>query len=249
MGAMAVDADNDGDLDLFMSHLANETNTYYRNDGGVFEDATAQSGLGPPSWAYTGFGLGFADFDHDGYQDVFIANGRVTRSPSAAVEADPYAEANLLFRGLVDGRRAQVASYAHGGRSLVKSSRGAAFGDLDNDGDIDIVVVNLGSSAHVFRNQAGNLGTWVMFRMLNREGVDAIGATIKAVAAGRAQWRTVQPAYSYCASNDPRVHFGLGSAKAVEEVMVHWPRGDVELFGPFEPGRLFELREGQGRRP
>ena len=249
MGVMAVDVENDGDLDLFLTHLHNESNTLYRKDGSFFEDVTVRLGLATPSLPFTGFGLGFADFDHDGLLDVFIANGRVERYERAYDSADRYAEPNQLFRGNEDGRFTETASYLKNTESPMGNSRGAAFGDLDNDGDIDVVVVNIGGPAIVLRNCAGSRGAWVMFRILNKQGGNAIGANVGVTAGGRQQWRSVQTAYSYCASNDPRVHFGLGSATTVEEVLVRWPGENTERFGPFAVGELHELAEGHGHRP
>jgi hypothetical protein len=249
MGVMAVDVENDGDADLFIAHFQNESNTFYRNQGGTFDDVSALSGLGAPSQPFTGFGLGFADFDHDGYLDVFIANGRVTRQEMVYDPSDPYAEPNLLFRGGPDGRFSEVVPNAGTTGPLIKNSRGAAFGDIDNDGDIDIVVVNLGGGADVLRNVVGARGKWVMFRVMNSNGSDAIGASVRITTGGREQWRTVQTAYSYCASNDPRVHFGLGDAKMIDEVLVRWPVGRTEKFGPFLAGKHYVLTQGQGRQP
>lgn len=248
MGVMAIDVENDGDLDIFLSHLHTESNTFYRNDDGLFNDVTARLGLALPSLPYTGFGLGFADFDHDGHLEVLIVNGRVNKRPSAFGSDDPYVEPNILFRGGSGGRF--VANIPNAGliKPLIKNSRGAAFGDIDNDGDIDVVIANLGGPAHILRNVIGaQSGGWVMFRVLNRKGVDAIGASVRVTSAGRQQWRSVQTVYSYCASNDPRVHFGLGDETTIDKVLVRWPLGREEEFGPFQAGRHYDLKEGQGR--
>ncbi len=247
MGVMAADVDNDGDLDLFMSHLREESNTLYLNDKGLFDDATAMMGLGAPSMPYTGFGLGFADFNHDGDLDLFIANGRVRLAEPAYRQDRPYAEPNQLFRGLGHGHFAEVLPRGGTSRPLVEASRGAGFGDLDNDGDIDIVIVNRGAEAHLLRNLVGSEGNWVMFRVLNRHGGDALGAAVRIRVANSVQWRHVQVAYSYCSSNDARVHFGLGRYGNVEEVLVRWPGDRKEQFGPFSAGQVYELREGRGR--
>lgn len=247
MGVMAIDFENDGDLDLFMSHFRNESNTFYVNDGDLFDDVTARVGLAAPSLPFTGFGLGFADFDHDGVLDLFVANGRVDRQDRALDPHKPYAEPNLLFKGGTEGRFTEEMPRGGTARLLNESSRGAAFGDLDNDGDIDIVVVNLGGPAHILRNIVGSRGEWVMFRVVNRRGSDAIGARVRIDAGGNTQWRSVQPAYSYCASNDPRVHFGLGRSRTIDQAIVRWPGGRQESFGPFTAGQVYELREGTRR--
>jgi hypothetical protein len=240
MGVAAVDVENDGDLDLFVTHLRDETNTLYVNQGGWFDDATAQAGLAAPSIGSTGFGLGFADFDHDGELDLYVANGRVSRA-LAPLADDPYAEPDQLFRGLGGGRFAEVAG-AGLAASLVDAGRAAALADYDGDGDVDVLVVNNGGRARLLRNRAAR-GRWVMFRVTDRHGHVAAGALVGVRVADRWQWRVVQRAASYLASHDPRVHFGLGAAERVDEAGVVWPWGRRESFGGFAAGAVHELRE------
>ncbi len=249
MGVAAGDVDGDGALDLFMTHLRGETNTLYVNRDGFFEDVSATAGVAAAGVAYTGFGTALADFDHDGELDVYVANGRVGQTLAPLVEDDPFAEPNQLFRGLGSGRFDEVMPRGGTASELVGNSRAAAFGDYDNDGDIDVAVVENGGRARLLRNLAGERGRWVTFRVVGVDGGDALGARVGARAGGRTRWRTVTSAYSYCASNDPRAHFGLGEAAVVEEVRVLWPGGGTESFGPFETGKLHELRRGSGRRP
>jgi hypothetical protein len=247
MGVASVDIDNDGDLDLFMTHLHNETNTLYLNHGGFFEDVTALTGLSSTSVAYTGFGMGFADFDHDGELDLYIANGKVGLPGPTRDEEDPYGEPNQLFEGRGGLRFDQVVPTGGTEESLIGTSRAAAFGDVDNDGDIDIVVVESGGSVRLLRNVRGSDGAWIMFRVLDRRGLDALGAVVSIETGGRRQFRLVQTAYSYCASNDPRVHFGLGGFEYVQDVRVRWPTGREEVFGALPARRVYELREGTGK--
>ena len=247
MGVAAVDIENDGDLDLFVSHLGRETNTLYLNHNADFDDVTAIRGLASPSVGLTGFGLGFADFDHDGHLDLYVVNGRVERANPQHDPLDPYAEPNQLYRGKQGGYF--VESRGRGGTSqpLLGNSRGAAFGDLDNDGDIDIVVANRDGTPFVLRNQVGSRGNWIQFAVLDRRGVFDIGARVNIVAGELAQWRTVQPGYSYCSSNDPRIHFGLAATTRVDQAVVHWSSGEQESWGPLAAGKLYELRQGKGR--
>ncbi len=270
MGVAGIDIDNDGDLDLFMSHLREETNTFYLNTNGVFEDTTVTMGLAASSLIYTGFGLGFADFNHDGMLDLYIANGRVLLHYPRLNPDDPYAQPNQLMRGQADGRFEEVMPQGGTEKLLVHSSRAAALGDLDNDGDIDIVVANKDVAPYVLRNVVGSRpapiprgrttpsgtaplaglvrGNWVMFRLLNRHGSDALGAMVQIDAGGVSRWRTVQPHYGYCSSSDPRVHCGLGETDTVDSVLVRWrPGGKEETFGPFPAGKLHLLRKGHGK--
>ena len=159
----------------------------------------------------------------------------------------PYGEPNQLFAGRGDLKFDEVAPPGGTSEPLIGSSRAAVFGDLDNDGDIDIVVVESGGPVRLLRNVRGSDGTWIMFRVRNERGIDAVGAVISIETQGRRQFRLVQTAYSYCASNDPRVHFGLGDADRVEDVRVRWPGGREEAFGALAARRRYELRQGTGR--
>jgi hypothetical protein len=206
-------------------------------------------GLEGASTAFTGFGLGFADFDHDGHLDLYVANGRVTLLLPRYSEVDPFAEPNQLFRGSSTMRFEEVKPRGGTSQLLLDTSRAAAFGDLDNDGDIDIVVVNKDSRPYLLRNVAGARGNWVMFRVRDRWGHEAAGASVAVDAGGRRQWHLVQRAYSFCASNDPRTHVGLGANTRIDDVQVRWPDGSTESFGPLAVGTVHELREGAGRRP
>jgi enediyne biosynthesis protein E4 len=243
MGVIAFDLENDADLDLFVTHLRDEANIVFQNDHGLFEDITAKTGLGPPSYPYTGFGTAAADFNNDGELDIYVVNGRVSKVLKALAE-DPFAEPNLLFRGLGNGRFEQYSLKDGTSEPLIENSRAAAFGDYDNDGDVDIVIVNNGGRVRLLQNRVGAKGHWIMFRVVNRYGWDAVGAKLCITAAGVKQWHQVQTAYSYLASNDPRVHFGLGHADAVDDVTVIWPSGEKESFGRFQAGKVHILREG-----
>lgn len=245
MGVIAFDLENDEDLDFFITHLREETNIVFRNDHGLFEDITSKTGLGPPSLPYTGFGTAAVDFDHDGELDIYVVNGRVSKVMKALAK-DPFAEPNQLFRGLGNGRFAEYSLRDGTSEALIENSRAAAFGDYDNDGDMDIVVVNNGGPVRLLQNRATKKGRWIMFRVMNRHGWDAVGAKVCITSAHGKQWRQVQTAYSYLASNDPRVHFGLADTDAVSEVTVIWPDGQKESFGRFQAGAVYLLQEGAG---
>ncbi len=244
MGVAAVDVDNDGDLDLFMTHLREQSNTFYLNQGGLFEDTTPLTGLSGPSVPFTGFGMGFADFDNDGQLDLYVANGRVGYYDPVWSATDVYGEPNQLFRGLGRGRFEEVTPRGGTSTQRIATSRAAAFGDYDNDGGVDVVVVNSAGKARLLRNVAASRGHWIAFRVLNERGGDAMGASVRIETDGRVQWRHVHRAYSYCASNDTRVHFGLAQSTAVDEVTVRWPSGQSESFGTMPAGQIHELRKG-----
>ena len=247
MGVVAVDLYQRGWLDLFVTHLVNEGNRLFVNTNGYFNDVVMPKGPGAGSLPFTGFGVAFADFDNDGQLDLYVANGRVRLGQSALDPHDPYAEPNTLLRGLGGGDFAAVAPAGGTAKALLATSRGLAVGDLDNDGAIDVVVINRDGPVHVLRNLAGQQGHWIMFKARNRQGSDALGAQLRLDAAGKAYWRHVGPNEGYSSSNDPRVHFGLGSVGQADKVTVQWPRGRAEAFGPFLAGKIYELREGQGQ--
>jgi hypothetical protein len=244
MGVHAADADGDGDWDLFMTHIHNETNTYYRNQGGVFSDRTAIAGLSRGSRGMTGWGIGFHDFDQDGELDVFIGNGRVELHHPLPAGDDPYVEVNQLFRGAA-GSFVEIAEALPD--VALGSTRAVAFGDWDGDGDMDIAYLDRGRGLHLLRNVAPKRGGWIGLRPQSAPGVDALGAEVRVLAGGRTFLRQCQGAYSYCSASQAAVVVGLGSARGVEEVMVRWPGGSEEAFGALEVGRYHTLERGQGR--
>ncbi|MBI1356973.1 MAG: hypothetical protein GC160_21745 [Acidobacteria bacterium] len=249
MGVTAGDYDGDGDLDLFVTHIRGESSTLYRNDGsGAFEDVTAASGLAAASLAATGFGVLWFDFDNDGDLDLFAVNGHVTRPDAASREPFPYGQPNQLFRN--DGAAGFTDVSAQAGPALRRAgvSRGAAFGDLDNDGDIDVVVNDADGPAQLLLNQAAPAARGLVVRLLTRQGRDAYGAraTLRRAAAPPLL-RTVGADGSYLSSGDPRPHFGLGPSEpdASVSLEVLWPDGARERFPLTESDRLLTLRQGQ----
>jgi hypothetical protein len=251
MGVDARDIDDDGDADLLVVNLSNESDSLFRNEGEFFTDITAVAGLGTASRPFTRFGLGLVDFDNDGLLDVYQAAGRVARQ-SPRYADDPYAEPNLLLTGTRRAGREfrfeQVEPRSGAAQLIAAASRAAVFGDIDNDGGIDILVVNRDGPVHLLRNIAGERNHWVSFRVLDERGADALGARVALRLDDRRVTREVRSAYSYCAANDPRVHFGLGDATGVREVFVEWPDGQRELFGDFNGDRIVTLKRGAGNR-
>ena len=242
MGIAVGDLENDGDADLFVTHLRGETNTLYLNDGGVFEDVTATTGLAAPSVPLTGFGTGFVDFDNDGLLDVYVGNGRVGKGLPAAT---PFAEPNQVFRGVGGTRFEPVSPPGGTAGDLIDTTRAVAFADYDGDGDLDAVVVNNGEPARLLRNRVGAGQNWISFEILDRDGVEALGARVAVGGAGGTQWRTVNRAGSYLASSSGRVHFGLGDATEAAQVTVYWPGGGETDYGPLAGRKAWTLRRGE----
>ncbi|MCA9197175.1 MAG: CRTAC1 family protein [Planctomycetales bacterium] len=241
MGVAPVDLDHDGDCDLFMTHLMDESNTLYMNQNGVFDDASAASGLAAPSLQFTGFGMGFHDFNHDGRLDLFVANGRVTHALNPLSDDDTFAEPNQLFSSQADGTFQEVMPRGGLGHELIETSRAAAFADYDLDGDVDIMVVNSGGTVRLLRNDAGAQGDWIRFRILNASGHDAVGARVCLTTNKRTCFRIVQRAYSYLASNEPEVDFGLEQGETVTDVTVIWPNLTEQSFGSKTTGQRHRL--------
>ena len=248
MGVDAGDYDGDGRLDLVVTNFAQDYTTVYHNlGGGVFADRSFESGVAAAYGPSLGWGVGFVDIDNDGLLDLFVSNGHVYPD-IAQTGTSTYHQRNLLFQNRGKGRFGRVAPRAGGGLALVRSSRGAAFGDYDNDGDIDILVSNIDDRPTLLRNDTSG-GGWVTMRLVgvtsNRDG---IGAKVTVVAGGRRQMAEVRAGGSYVSHNDMRVHFGLGDAAAVDRVEIRWPSGLVERVNRLEANRVYEAREGSGIR-
>ncbi|MBT3267776.1 CRTAC1 family protein [Candidatus Poribacteria bacterium] len=227
MGVDAADYDGDGRTDVFVTNFSHETNTLYRNAGvGAFTDASYRARLGEQSYLLLGFGTGFLDYDSDGHLDLFVANGHIFENVERGTDVLTYAQRNQLFHNDGDGGYSETAFHEH-----VGVSRGAIFGDYDNDGDTDLLVTNLGGAPQLLRNDSGPGRNWLRLRVLDSAaGRDAIGAKVVLRLGGRTQTREVRTAYSYLCSNDPRVLFGLGDQTQADEIRIRWPNGDARTL-------------------
>ena len=245
MGVAAADADDDGDTDLLVVNLAEQTDSFYRNEGAWFVDATQAVGLATTSRRYTRFGVVLADFDNDGRLDLYEANGGVAPSETKH-EGDEFAEPNTLLRGTSEGRFEEVLPAGGTAETLIHTSRGLAVGDIDDDGGLDLVVGNRDAPPYLLMNRVPNRGNWVRFRVRTKTGRDAHGAIVAATVGTQRQYRRVAPEGSYVASSDPRVHFGLADHARVGDVSIHWATGESESFGDFEAGRTHVVTQGSG---
>ncbi|MBT8447768.1 MAG: CRTAC1 family protein [Gammaproteobacteria bacterium] len=251
MGVTAGDYDGDGDEDLFMTHLGSQTNTIYRNNGrGEFTDFTDQAGLSAPSVGFTGFGAAWFDVDNDGLLDLYSANGAVQIEPAQAVqEAYPYLQRNQLFRNNGAGGFVDVSAQSGEAMQLALVSRGAAFGDIDNDGDTDVLVTNNKGPAQLLLNERA-ANRWLQVRLAGAESNrDGAGARVAIVRNGEPLlWRRAHTDGSYLSASDGRVHFGLDGIEPVDAVRVDWPSGLSEAWEVDEMNLELTLREGSGRR-
>jgi hypothetical protein len=255
MGVDAGDFDNDGDEDIFITNWLAQMNILYVNmGGGVFEDRKAASGLGPPSLAKTGFGTAWFDYDNDSWLDLVTANGSVSIIEAQARVNDPFPlkMLNQLYRNQGNGRFEDVSAKAGKAFTLNDVSRGAAFGDIDNDGDDDVVIGTAAGPTRLLINNIGNKNHWVGLRLVAPVGTgkvrDQIGARVEIVRkTGGPLWRRARSDGSYASANDPRVLVGLGSSTDPVRLKVSWPSGKAEEFGDVPVDRWTTVTEGTAK--
>ena len=259
MGTSFVDVDGDGMLDLFVTHVKNEQHTLWKQGPrGLFRDGTAAAGLTSPRWRGTGFGTVLADFDHDGWPDLAVANGDIEAAepgpPDAAAVRSagafwaPYAHRNQLFANVGGGKFRDRSGPGEPFCALPNVARGLAWADVDGDGALDLLVTSVGGRARLYKNVAPNRGHWLLVRAtdpaLRR---DAYGAVVTVEAAGRRRVSMVNPGQSFLCSNDTRAHFGLGAADRFHAIRVVWPDGTEEAFPGGPADRVVPVVKGTGR--
>jgi enediyne biosynthesis protein E4 len=242
MGVTLGDYDHDGLLDLFITNFDDEYNVLYRNAGrGSFVDVSYESGVAMISLPYVGWGTKFFDYDNDGWLDLFVANGH------AYPQRDRYRQRKLLHRNNRDGTFSEVAAQVGSALIEERASRGTAFGDIDNDGDVDIVVNDLDSTPQLLRNDGGNKNNWILVKTIgtksNRNGV---GAKVKVASGDLTQLDEVRSGGSYISQNDLRLHFGLEKRTSVDLIQVRWPSGAVDTLTNVSVNKIVTIKEGKG---
>ena len=253
MGVSAADYDMDGNLDIVKTNFAGDTPSLYHNQGGAnFEDATYTAGLGAHT-QFLGWGCGFFDMDNDGWPDILICNGHVYPEVEQLKTEAGYAQRKLLYQNLRNGHFADISFQAGPGISEPSASRGAAFGDFDNDGDIDVVVNTVNDYPQLLRCDSKLGNNWVKIRTIgtksNRSG---IGARLVCVthppgeAKAHQQIDEVRSGGGYFSQSDLRVHFGLGKAEKVDSLEIHWPSGQVDTIKNIKPNQVIYVKEGDG---
>jgi enediyne biosynthesis protein E4 len=245
MGVAVGDYNSDGLLDVFKTHFADDIPALYRNLGkGLFEDVAGAAGLGVLN-RYVEWGAGMPDLDNDGRPDIVYMTGNVYPEVERVLKQYPHRGPRVLFRNLDGARFEQVTSAIAPGPLAEHSSRGAAFGDFDNDGDVDILVFNMNEPPSLLRNEYAGPNHWIAVKL---EGTAsnraALGATVRVTAGGRMQAQAVLSQSSYYSHDDLRVHFGLGSSTAAESIEVRWPSGRVDALTNVRGNRVVTIKEG-----
>ena len=248
MGTDFGDYDGDGDLDLFVSNHELEAHTLFRNLGkGLFEDATFPSGVGQATLPYVGFGATFVDYDNDADLDLGIVNGHVMNSPGHVRPGATEAQRKLLLRNGGGGRLIDVGRQSGAGFASEKVGRTLVAGDIDNDGDLDLLITNNGGNAELLRNEGGTANNSVLITLVGmKSNRSAAGARIRLTAGGTTQVREVKAGSSYLGQNDLRVHVGLGKAAKIDRLEVRWPNGQNEVVEGAAVNQIVTVTEGKG---
>jgi hypothetical protein len=246
MGVGVGDYNLDGNLDLFKTHFADDTNVLYRNDGkGHFDDLTVRAGLAVET-RYIAWGAGIVDLDNDGLPDLFAVTGSVYPEIERRLPSYPFKTPRLIFRNLGDGRFEELIEEAGPGVVAAHSSRGCAFGDFDNDGDLDILIMNMNEPPSLLRNDLSGGNHWLKVRLVGTaSNRSAIGSRVVARYGGRQQAQEVLAQSSFYSVNDPRLHFGLGAETTVD-LTIRWISGAVETIRQVKADRIVTVREGKG---
>ena len=244
MGVTAGDYDNDGHIDIFRNNFSDERETLYRNRGeGEFDDTTVAAGLSH-NLSYVGWGCGFADFDNDGWEDLLLVNGHVFPEIDNLNIHIRYQQRAIFYRNAGGGKLLDMSESAGPAVLEKHSARGAAFGDYDNDGGIEVLINNQNESPSLFKLEQRSTGNWLLLKL---EGVkanrSAIGAVVRLTSSGLTQTRMVRSGGSYISQNDLRLHFGLGTATSAEKIEIVWPGGNRQMEHKIEANRIVTIRE------
>jgi hypothetical protein len=245
MGVTAGDYDRDGRLDIFKTNFAGDTSTLYHNAGkGVFDDVTFPAGLGVNT-RWLGWGCGFLDVDNDGWPDIFLVNGHVYPEVERLTTEAGYAQRKVLYRNLGNGRFEDISERVGGAVTEPTPSRGCAFGDFDNDGDIDILINPVNAYPELLRADSNAKNNWLTVKLVGvKSNRDGIGARVRCVTADGSQIDEVRSGGSYYSQNDLRVHFGVGKNQRVKAIEIRWPSGQADTLNDVAVNRIITVREG-----
>jgi hypothetical protein len=248
MGVDAADTRGLGRMDIIVTHLDQQLARLYQNAGdGTFDDATFRAKMSYDTFHLSGFGTRFMDYDNDGLQDLFIANGHVLDNIERYHAGTRYAEPKSMFRNIGRGVFQNVSDALGKDFQLPRVSRGVAVGDFDNDGDLDILVSNNGGAPQLFRNDGGNANHWIeLFLIGVKSNRDAVGARVEITSGDLLQYEQRKGGMSYQSAQDPRLHFGLGAHLRVDSIVVRWPSGTITRLANIPADRIITVKEGEG---
>ncbi len=248
MGVTVGDYLHTGQFGIFITNFSGEHATLYRHDKPLlFTDVSYASKVAPVSTPYVGWGAGFFDYDNDGWPDILAVNGHVYPQMENSSVGTTYRQRMLLFHNQHDGTFAEVAAESGAALMIPRASRGLAFGDLDNDGFIDVVVNNLDGKPTILKNDGASHNNWITIKLVaSGKNRDAIGARVKVVSGELTQWDEIHAGGSYLSSNDPRLHYGLQKKTKVDLIEVHWPDGKLESAANVPANNFLVIEEGKG---
>ena len=250
MGVTAGDYDRDGWLDIFKTNFSGDTSSLYHNTAsGNFEDVTFSAGMGVNT-RWLGWGCGFVDVDNDGWPDVFLVNGHVYPEVEKLATETGYAQRKVLYRNLHNGRFADVSDMAGAAVMEANASRGCAFGDYDNDGDIDVLINSVNAVPQLLRAESSNQNNWIKIKTIGvKSNRDGIGSRIKCITEDGSQIDEVRSGGSYYSQNDLRIQFGLGKNKRVKLIEIRWPSGNVDTLSDIPANQIITVKEKTGIIP
>jgi enediyne biosynthesis protein E4 len=248
MGVDAADASGNGRMDLILTHLDSQLARFYQNMGGqVFDDATLRSKISYATFHMSGFGTRFMDYDNDGWRDIFMSDGHILDNIERYKAEVRYAEPKLMFRNTGRGIFENVSDRLGADFQRPRVSRGAAIGDFDNDGDLDVLVNNNGEPAQLLRNDGGNANHWLeIFLIGTKSNRDGVGARVKLTAGDLTLYDQRKGGMSYQSAQDPRLHFGLGAHGNVDVLEIVWPSGVVTKLAGIKSDQIISVKEGEG---
>jgi hypothetical protein len=248
MGTDMGDINGDGLLDIFVTNLDRQTHSLYRNLGkGLFANITFESGVGEATLPFVGFGALFFDYDNDSDLDLAIANGDVIDNVSMFRDSTSYEQRKLLLQNDGTGKFKDVGLASGSGFALKKPSRSLSAGDIDNDGDLDLLVGNVGQTPDLLRNDGGNKRNSLLIRTIgSKSNRDGIGARLKLTVGGKVLLREVKAGSSYLSQSDMRVHFGMGQAARADRLEIRWPSSAVEMLENLDANQIVTVTEGRG---
>ena len=248
MGIAVCDYNHSGRFSIHITNFEDQNNSLYRNDGNFgFTDVSFAAGIGKPTVPYLGWGTGCVDLDNDGWADLFVVNGHVYPQVDNLPVGAKYRERKLVFLNQHDGTFQDASGVAGAALAIPQASRGAAFGDLDNDGDLDVVVENLDGAPMILRNDGGNQKHWITLELAgSKSNRLAIGAKVKAIDGSLVQVDEVRSGGSYLSQNDLRIHFGLGDASKVDRLEIRWPSGRTEVLADLAANHFYSVKESEG---